>query len=634
MFHPSPHNKRRKQGIIHSEKIIASPEGLSVGGVYARHVKDLNLPPESRYIQSIVTTPDGRILIITVVPCLANLAHVARTVQVDTTFGRTVGELNEWEFVIWHGSVERGKHLRFKRFTRGGNLITMGVDMEAAQVQGACDSFLPTNEPEFSGITTTDPDEFALYFVRACISHAKRGVTSLKTYVTPDVLKRLMDFPYLKTEEDLADFTSWISTLGIKKVQDWWKHKLQYPWILPSLIKSRSRIHSADWDITDSSTNLNDGQHHWTNQQTGVKLTILEAIEVARKVDFKTARKVKDSLETGILNNNSNNVLHRMGRNVQRKSNSLAKSRAAAQKESETNELQAQVDAAKAAKRVADQAVKDAQTVLSGAKGTSTRRKPTKIAMGDIPLLEASSGRVISPRRTVGTETLSFVPVASAPSDECDITQAAAVIPAVPIASPSAPPPVDLAPPAGFGNDLSWLDNFGFMADISRPLNAFLNDDLLGNTVANPTAGHADFLFGGNSDFNWLSASLLNDGGDFSVPSARMTLKIRTARRPGSDGLAFDASLSVVPSARYELPLLPLPPASSPYPSPAAPEVNAPSPIEALNADADEGNIVHSTRTRHPPKHVLESAESSVPTKAKKTRHKRMSSLLRWPFLI
>jgi hypothetical protein len=28
----SLHNKRRKQGIIHSEKIIASPEGLGVGG--------------------------------------------------------------------------------------------------------------------------------------------------------------------------------------------------------------------------------------------------------------------------------------------------------------------------------------------------------------------------------------------------------------------------------------------------------------------------------------------------------------------------------------------------------------------------------------------------------------------------
>jgi hypothetical protein len=32
MFHPSFHTKRRKQGIIRSEKLLASPEGLGVGG--------------------------------------------------------------------------------------------------------------------------------------------------------------------------------------------------------------------------------------------------------------------------------------------------------------------------------------------------------------------------------------------------------------------------------------------------------------------------------------------------------------------------------------------------------------------------------------------------------------------------
>ncbi|KAJ7687083.1 hypothetical protein B0H14DRAFT_2654035 [Mycena olivaceomarginata] len=192
MFHPSLHTKRLKQTIIRDEKLKVSPEGLGVAGVYARHVRDLKLPAEQRYIQSIVTTPGGKILIITMVPYLATLVHVAGTVQVDTTFGRTAGDLNEWEFVIWYGSVERvltvgrvytdgmdrshykclfdelqkiifsltGKHLRFKRFTRGGNFITMGVDLEAAQVQGASDSFLPTNEPEYSGImNTTDGRE-------------------------------------------------------------------------------------------------------------------------------------------------------------------------------------------------------------------------------------------------------------------------------------------------------------------------------------------------------------------------------------------------------------------------------------------------------------------------------------------
>jgi hypothetical protein len=43
-----------------------------------------------------------------------------------------------------------------------------------------------------------------------------------------------MDFPYLKTEEDLADFTSWISTLGIKKVQGTYQI-----WSMPTLILYR-----------------------------------------------------------------------------------------------------------------------------------------------------------------------------------------------------------------------------------------------------------------------------------------------------------------------------------------------------------------------------------------------------------
>lgn len=73
--------------------------------------------PEERYIQSIVTTPGGRVIIITMVPYLANFVHVARTVQVDTTFGRVVGDLNEWEFVIWYGSVERGKPIMLIYFT-------------------------------------------------------------------------------------------------------------------------------------------------------------------------------------------------------------------------------------------------------------------------------------------------------------------------------------------------------------------------------------------------------------------------------------------------------------------------------------------------------------------------------------
>lgn len=73
-------------------------------------------------------------------------------------------------------AVERltGKPLCFKRLTRGGNLLTMNVNLEAAQVLGAGDSFLATNELEFSGIHTNDPAVLVEYFLKACHVHVKR----------------------------------------------------------------------------------------------------------------------------------------------------------------------------------------------------------------------------------------------------------------------------------------------------------------------------------------------------------------------------------------------------------------------------------------------------------------------------
>lgn len=59
----------------------------------------------------------------------------------------------------------------------------------------------------------------------------------------------------------------------------WWSHKTVNKWILPSIIKCLSKIDPADWDICDASNNLNEGQHHRTNLDTGIKLTITEAIE-------------------------------------------------------------------------------------------------------------------------------------------------------------------------------------------------------------------------------------------------------------------------------------------------------------------------------------------------------------------
>jgi hypothetical protein len=62
-------------------------------------------------------------------------------------------------------------------------------------------------------------------------------------------------------------------------VSDWWKHKEMHEWIIPCIVRSQLLIPSDVWDSTPSTTNTNEAQHHWTNAQTGTKLTPVEALE-------------------------------------------------------------------------------------------------------------------------------------------------------------------------------------------------------------------------------------------------------------------------------------------------------------------------------------------------------------------
>jgi len=67
------------------------------------------MPLEARYIHNVIHAPDGAILILTFQPFLATLVHEALSFQVDTTFKRVRGDLNEWEIVIFHPSTNRRK---------------------------------------------------------------------------------------------------------------------------------------------------------------------------------------------------------------------------------------------------------------------------------------------------------------------------------------------------------------------------------------------------------------------------------------------------------------------------------------------------------------------------------------------
>lgn len=190
--------------------------------------EDLEKPLDERYIHRFQQQADGSLIIFT---CFTALLAIlddpgVKAFEDDTTFKRIEGEINEWEVVTFYNAVERGKSLfssdirsdhcaavtlarayinrsdtkfferlfdifrdikreatgldvRFARFMPNGNLLVMNADMEAAQTLGAALSFMKTNVPSFSGITTLDPQVFATFFVKFCGGHAMRCVSCL-----------------------------------------------------------------------------------------------------------------------------------------------------------------------------------------------------------------------------------------------------------------------------------------------------------------------------------------------------------------------------------------------------------------------------------------------------------------------
>ncbi|KAJ7435706.1 hypothetical protein B0H11DRAFT_2366612 [Mycena galericulata] len=562
MFHPSLHTKRVKQTIIHHEKLLSSPEGLGLAGqspamfhpsLHTKRVKQTIIHHEK-----LLSSPEGLGLaeyshypLITMVPYLATLVHVARTVQVDTTFGRTAGELNEWEFVIWYGSVERGR------------VYTNGAD-----------------RPHYN------------IFVLNALPVA-------------------------------AILLLWEST-----------------WIIPSLIKSLSRITPEDWDITDSTTNLNEGQHHWTNQQTGVNLTLLESVEGARKADFKAAREVKDTVDTGILDNNSNNLVHRVGRKIGRNSNAAGKARAAGEEDTAVAEAQLQYDEAKAAKKLSDQLLKTAQANLSAAKPSG--RKRTKKAAEPL-LVATSSGHVLSPRRARRVAPSLVAPsVLLVVEPLTDATSAPGIFPPAGADLTSFPPTTDSSawienlnlsvpgvfPPANTQDFMSfpptndssaWLDRLNFM---------------LPSTTRGGVAS-ADFAQLFHMDTDTLDVFNNSDSATYFHPTTFGTEPWDVAQMDSLDSFLRGDTMTAFPgtvsdydfpmdlSAIPELPILRGPPSPHASPSTTPPAlVASPAKRRARASEVDEANIVTTSRTRVPSKRVLQT-QDRVDSQAKKPKSRK-----------
>ncbi|KAJ6596081.1 hypothetical protein B0H10DRAFT_2232608 [Mycena sp. CBHHK59/15] len=265
-----------KRKMVCKAKLAAYPPGLDVGGVFQLFWDEMKKPIDERYIHRIATMPDGRVIILT---CLAALMRLlddkgVLSFENDTTFKRVAGDINEWEVVIFFKALQRAvtiargyvNHASAKFFERLYDEFQavkleltgkpVGIKCFVPEVLGAARYFFKLNDPEYSNLSNDTPgEEVAPEFDKLCTTHGKRGLLEFKSLVSEQDHKRLMDFMYINSEEKLDDFSEF------------------------------SPMSTEDWDKTPSTTNTSEAQHHWTNSRTGIKLYLVEAIEMARKVD-------------------------------------------------------------------------------------------------------------------------------------------------------------------------------------------------------------------------------------------------------------------------------------------------------------------------------------------------------------
>ncbi|KJA15424.1 hypothetical protein HYPSUDRAFT_80527 [Hypholoma sublateritium FD-334 SS-4] len=440
-FNAALMNKRVKRDIVHAVKVKKNPAGLGVPGVYELFRKEFSEPPDSRYIHEIITTDTGKLLIFTAVPYLLSLIHDVPSFECDTTFKRVKDSgINEWEMVIYYPPVQRavtvarvyldcadmshyeqlfdnlqkliktitGKALAFKRFSTDGNLLCMNADMEAAQVLGAARSILKSVDFQFSGLPPDiSPEELAAYFVRLCLTHTKRGILDFRAAVPNLDYQRLMDFPYLTSIEELESFSDFVKALKVKKIQDWWDHKYSSKWIIPCILKSQSKINQEDFHRLPSTTNIGEGQHHWTNEQSGIKLSLVDAILTAREIDERVGREIHESLDSGIRTNSQTDLLHRMSRQSQRQSATARKAYETRETEGAVADIQEQIEEEKENQRLAASRKKELKEKLKELKGagpvSNRRKKKPRVTNTphakptDAVFHSSSSGRVKTP---------------------------------------------------------------------------------------------------------------------------------------------------------------------------------------------------------------------------------------------
>ncbi|KAJ6583245.1 hypothetical protein B0H10DRAFT_1962244 [Mycena sp. CBHHK59/15] len=158
------------------------------------------------------------------------------------------------------------KRLKFKGLHKGGKILGLNSDMEAAPLLGFADAF----------VAMIDLEDFCLFCRPALTSFS--GIPLL-SHLSKAIRQHIFNLNYLKTRAAFEAFKGWIQIVPDPHVVGWWEHKTMHRWLLPGLIQCLSNIPLEQWNTMEATTNLGEAQHAWNDNETGTGMGALESFK-------------------------------------------------------------------------------------------------------------------------------------------------------------------------------------------------------------------------------------------------------------------------------------------------------------------------------------------------------------------
>ncbi|KAJ7789731.1 hypothetical protein B0H14DRAFT_3572999 [Mycena olivaceomarginata] len=326
------------------------------------------LSTEKRYLQSSLSR-DGKRVIFGAHPKLLRSIHDLRTLDCDTTFKPVAGEMQIFEINGWLVAINECTHtfaavtvmrvwmevhdraayktvweeiqrlvlkltkkqLKFKGLHKGGKILGLNSDMEAAPLLGFADACGATVDLEHvRPAVLADPQALLSFVLRICYSHFNRGIPKLLNH-TSETRQRIFNLKYIKTREEVETFKAWIATLADPQgvLKRWWEHKLMHRWLLRGVIQCLSNIPLEQWNTMEATTNLGEAQHAWNNAQTGISMGVIESFKKYEELDIRRAEEIEVRKATGVSRTSRNEVTDRYANRTRRQSRVSERARGA-----------------------------------------------------------------------------------------------------------------------------------------------------------------------------------------------------------------------------------------------------------------------------------------------------------------